>query len=102
MEEKVQEATSVRDWYIIKIIDGHGMRIGQLLWGFVVDDTDRFKSGDWVCTSAIEAIDANVITTCKRSKYITVGNGKEFVALFSEVELLRRGYSPDQIVRLRI
>jgi len=93
--------TTVRDWYIIKIFDNNA-RVGQLLWGFIVDDpTGRFSPGDYVCTSSIEEISKNVIITAKGSQYITEGTGKEFKALFSEIELLRRGYSPSQVTRLR-
>jgi len=94
--------TTVRDWYIIKVFDDNGTRIGQLLWGFIVDDlTGRFSPGDYVCTSSIEDVSNNVILTAKGSQYITEGTGKEFEALFSEIELLRRGYSPAQVSRLR-
>jgi hypothetical protein len=95
-----EHETVLRDWYIIKVFD-QDKRIGQLLWGFVVDDTERFERGGYVCTSSIDVIDNNVITTSKGRKYILEGTGKEFTAYFSEVDLLRRGYSPEQVVRLR-
>jgi len=94
--------TTVRDWYIIKIFDDNNSRVGQLLWGFIVDDpTGRFSPGHYVCTSLIDEISKNVIFTIKGSQYVTEGPGKEFDALFSEIELLRRGYSPTQVTRLR-
>ncbi len=94
--------TTVRDWYVIKIFDDNNARVGQLLWGFIVDDpTDRFSPGHYVCTSLIDEISNNVILTAKGNQYFTEGPGKEFEALFSEIELLRRGYSPTQVYRLR-
>lgn len=94
--------TRVRDWYVIKIFDDNNARVGQLLWGYIVDDpTARFSPGHYVCTSLIEEISKNVIITAKGSQYITEGTGKEFKALFSEIELLRKGYSPTQVTRLR-
>jgi len=95
--------TTVRDWYIIKVFDDKNVRVGQLLWGFIVDDpTGRFSPGHYVCTSLIDEISKNVIHTAKGSQYVTAGPGKEFEALFSEIELLRKGYSPSQVTRLRI
>lgn len=97
----MQSKTSVRDWYIIKVLDDKRALIGQLLWGFVLNDNERFSSGDYVCTSMIEQINGNAITTAKGSEYIVCGTGKEFEAYFSEVDVLRRGYSPTQVARLR-
>jgi len=94
--------TSLRDWYIIKVLDNDENLVGQLLWGYIVDDpSGRFSSGDYVCTSAIDKISNNTIITAKGSHYVTEGQGQEFTAYFSEVELLRRGYSPTQVARLR-
>lgn len=95
--------TVIRDWYIIKVIDpGTMKRVGQILWGYVVEDrTLRFDVGYFICTSAIEKIKNNVITTAKSSEYVVIGSGKEFEAYFDEVDMLRRGYSPDQVKRLR-
>jgi len=95
--------TIVRDWYIIKIVDDQRLtRVGQLLWGFIVaDPTGRFNPGGYVCTSNIDKIENNTITTAKGSNYVTEGQGQEFTAYFSEVEIFRRGYSPTQVARLR-
>jgi hypothetical protein len=49
----------------------------------------------------IEQIDDNSITTVKGSEYVLIGTGKEFEAYLSEVDVLRRGYSPGQVARLR-
>jgi len=93
----------MRDWYVIKVIDDTtNQLVGQLLWGFVLEDnSNRFDCGDYVCTSAIEAINDDIITTAKSSKYTVVGAGKEFEADMTEVDLLRKGYSPVQVARLR-
>jgi len=94
--------SSVRDWYIIKVIDIDGSRIGQILWGFIIEDeSGRFSPGDYVSTSAIEKISKNNIITAKGSHYVTQGAGQEFTALLSEVDMLRRGLSPTQVTRLR-
>jgi len=94
--------TIVRDWYIIKIIDSADNLVGQLLWGYIVEDpSDRFSTGDYVATSAIDKISKNTIITAKGSHYVTEGSGQEFTALLSEVDMLRRGYSPTQVARLR-
>ena len=95
-----EHQTVLRDWCIIKVVD-QNKRIGQLLWGFVVDATERFEAGDYVCTSSIDVINNNVITTSKGRQYIVEGHGNEFTAYFDEVKLLRRGYSPEQVNRLR-
>jgi hypothetical protein len=91
--------TTVRDWYVIKVLDGETL-VGQLLWGFVID-SDRFSAGDYVCTSMIDEIKEQHIITAKGSYYVVEGTGKTFEAYLSEVDLLRKGYSPDQITRLR-
>lgn len=98
-----QTQTRVRDWYIIKILDERQSLIGQVLWGFVLEDnTGRFNSGDYLCTSLIEKIKDNLIITAKGSQYIVEGNGKEFDADIADVEQLRRGRSPFQISRLKM
>lgn len=99
----IEQQTTVRDWYIIKIFDRQtSKQVGRILWGYVLEDaSDRFEPGCYVCTSAINLIQNNIITTAKKRHYAVEGKGKEFDAYFDEIELLRKGYSPSQVTRLR-
>ena len=97
--------TIIQDWYIIKVIEpSNEVLHGQLLWGIVViDETNRFNPKDYVCTSLIENInfELNLVVTKSNSQYKLYGKGKEFSVCFSEIELLDRGMSPDQIIKVR-
>ncbi len=75
-------------------------RIGEVIWGTIVDDmTCRFATGDYLCTSAIVKFNASnrLITTSSGSLYQVIGNGKKAIIDFDDFELLRNGFSPQQI-----
>jgi len=97
--------TIIQDWYIIKVLDPKNEELlGQLLWGIVLaDDTNRFRTGCYVCSSLIKTIDLklNLVITQSNSRYKLDGKGSEFSAYFSEVKLLDKGFDPDQIIQLR-
>jgi len=97
--------TIIQDWYIIKVLDPKNEElIGQLLWGIVLtDDTNRFKTGCYVCSSLIKTIDLkfNLVITQSNNRYKLDGKGREFSAYFSEVKLLDKGFDPDQIIQIR-
>ena len=49
--------TSVRNWYIVTVMDGEQL-VGEVLHGTVADDqTFRFFEGDYVTTSRIVSMD---------------------------------------------
>ena len=97
--------TIIKDWYIIKILEPKTEALlGQILWGTVViDETNRFNSGDYISSSLIKDInlEAKLVVTQSNSEYKLEGNWNEFSVYYSEVKLLDRGFSPDQIIQIR-
>ncbi len=96
--------TVIRDWYIVSIFDCKYL-IGQVLWGYVVDDSScRYLKGDFICTSKITRINSSneLITTQTGSLYQVIERGRRAELSYDEFELLRNGFSPDQIKALRI
>lgn len=95
--------TVISDWSIVSIIDDNGLKIGDVLWGIVIDDSScRFLKNDYVCSSEIVKVFHQLVTTSSGSVYQVLGNGIDSEILFSEFELLRHGFSPKQIKDLRL
>jgi len=97
--------TIVKHWYIIKVLDPKDESLlGQLLWGIVVnDERNRFNYGDYVSSSVIKEInlELKLVVTNSNSEYVIQGEGNEFSVYFSEVKLLDKGFSPEQILQVR-
>ena len=95
--------TIVCDWQIVAVVDD-GHRIGQVLWGICVEDKSfRFGKGDYICTSKLVEIKPkkNLLKTASGSTYKVVGEGKKATVELSDFELLRHGFSPEQIETLK-
>lgn len=91
--------TVVKDWQIVSVYEGEE-HIGDVLYATVVDDsTVRFISGDYVTTSKIESINhyTQLLTTASGNVYQMLGAGSKANIEFSDFELLRQGFSPQQI-----
>lgn len=96
--------TIVSSWQIVSIVEEE-MLIGEVLWGIVVDDpTCRFAKEDYVCTSQImeSNLDINLIKTASGNLYQLLGNGKRATINYDDFELLRHGFSPEQITQLNL
>lgn len=95
--------TIVCDWQIVTVEDD-GHRIGQVLWGICVEDKSfRFGKGDYICTSRIVKINpkTNLLKTASGSIYKAIGEGKKVAIDYRDFELLRHGFSPEQIEALK-
>ncbi|WP_298150337.1 hypothetical protein [Flavobacterium sp.] len=93
----------LKDWYIVSILE-NGELVGKVLWGICVEDeTFRFDAGDYVCSSKIVEIipDDKLVITIKGSAYLLEGDGTTTDVNVEDFELLRQGYSPDEIHRVR-
>jgi len=96
--------TIISSWQIVSIVEDE-LLIGEVLWGIVVDDpTCRFAKDDYVCTSQImEAkLDINLIKTASGSLYQVIGEGRKAKVQMEDFELLRQGFSPEQITQLNL
>lgn len=92
--------TIVKDWQIVSVLD-KGNLVGDVLWGICVDDsTCRFFKGDYICTSRIVKTNEQLIETFSGSIYQTLGEGTRCQILLKDFELLRHGFSPQQIEEL--
>lgn len=94
--------TVVKDWCLVDV-NNSGFLIGSVLWGIVVDDSScRYLTNDYVCTSEIINIHYQVITTHSGSIYQIIGSGRHVTIDYDDFELLRHGFSPDQILALHM
>lgn len=96
--------TIVKDWQIVSVVD-NGDFIGKVLWGTCVDDTTcRFARGDYICTSKIRYFSSktSLIKTNSGSLYQVIGEGEQSKIEFKDFELLRNGFSPEQINKLNL
>lgn len=94
--------TTVKDWYIVTVMDGEQL-VGEVLYGTIIEDaTIRFYEGDYVTTSRIVSMDvkAQQIITASNSYYDLKGSGKRATIDLDDFELLRHGFSPEQIKAL--
>jgi len=86
--------TTVKDWAIVHIHDE--LSSFKILWA-IVEESNRFKRGDYVCSSRILYIEDNHLRTHTGSTYELVGNGSEYVASYAELISLMNGFSPDEL-----
>ena len=94
--------TIVKDWHIVSVFDGEEM-IGKILWGICIDDmTYRFIKGDYISTSKIVEISPNnqLIKTAGGSLDQVIGEGKKAEVQIRDFQLLRQGFSLEQINQL--
>lgn len=94
--------TIVKDWRIVSVFDGEEL-MGKVLWGICVDDmTYRFAKDDYISTSKIVEISPHnqLIKTASGSLYQVIGEGQTTQVQMKDFELLRHGFSPDQITQL--
>jgi hypothetical protein len=95
--------TILKQWQIVSIFQNESL-VGKVLWGICAGDmTGRFTIGDYVCTSAIDAIIPadKTIKTHSGSIYLVEGDGETASIQIEDVELLRRGFSPAEINLLK-
>lgn len=91
--------TTVKNWSIVAVMDGEQL-VGEVLYGIVQDDqTYRFFNGDYVTTSRIVMMDfkARQVITASNSHYFLEGSGKRAIIDLDDFELLRNGFTPEQI-----
>lgn len=83
-------------------MDGEQL-VGEVLHGTVADDqTFRFYEGDYVTASRIieKDFEKGQILTTSHSLYLIEGSGKQAIIDLDDFELLRNGFSPEQIKAL--
>lgn len=94
--------TIVKNWQIVSVIES-GESMGAVLWAICAEDlTNRFCNGDYICTSKIVEIDpeARLVKTYRGSSYYLQGEGIKAEINVKDFELLRQGFSPQQIQQL--
>jgi hypothetical protein len=94
--------TIITDWQVVTIIEDEKL-IGKILWGTCVEDMScRFITGDYICTSKIMEINTNtnLIKTAHGNIYQVLGRGRLATIDYRDFELLRGGFSPQQIKAL--
>jgi len=96
--------TIVKDWHIVSVFDDEEF-IGKVLWGICVDDmTYRFATDDYISTSKIVKISYHnqLIKTASGNLYQVIGEGQIAQVQLKDFELLRHGFSPEQITQLNL
>lgn len=94
--------TIVKNWFIVSVMD-HDKRLGNVIYGYIVsDESFRFNTGEYVCTSKLVDIqpELNLAKTASGSLYQLLGKGRKAIIDFDDFELLRNGFSPIQIKAL--
>jgi len=86
--------TTVKDWSIVTVKDE--LSPFKILWA-IVDESNRFKPGDYVCSSRILYIEDNHVRTHTGSSYELIGKGSEYVASYAQLILLIEGNSPCEL-----
>ena len=97
-------STTVKDWYIVSVFDDEEL-IGKILWGTCEEDEAyRFSPGSYISTSKVEKIFPNerLIITASGSFYHVIGSGDVAQVQLKDFELLRHGFSPEQITQLNL
>ena len=97
-------STTVKDWYIVSVFDDEEL-IGKILWGTCEEDeTYRFSPCCYINTSKVEKIFPNerLIITASGSFYHVIGSGDVAQVQLKDFELLRHGFSPEQITQLNL
>lgn len=97
--------TKLTDWAIVEVVGADiGVRSKPLfLWGIVQEDQlGRYETGHYVCTSLIKSIAPNLMRVVTKSKntYQLIGSGQRIKVSVKEFEMLREGYSPNEISQL--
>lgn len=96
--------TVVSDWQIVTVIDEKDQSVGDVLFCTCIEDTrNRFQPGDYICTSRITHFNTYtcLIKTATGSLYQVLGDGKRSTIELRYFPLLRQGFSPEQIYKLR-
>ncbi|WP_105175155.1 hypothetical protein [Pseudoalteromonas sp. T1lg122] len=91
--------TILKDWQLVSILDDD-RELAVVLFGIVVSDsTCRFVENDYVCSSVIVKInsDARIVETKSGSIYHLEGVGIKAGVQYQDFEMLRNGYSPQEI-----
>jgi hypothetical protein len=95
--------TVLKNWHIVSIFENNEL-VGKVLWGICVEDeTFRFDTGDYVCSSKIVEIipTEKLVKTFKGSSYLLEGDGAISEVNVEDFELLRQGFSPADIHRIK-
>jgi len=95
--------TVLKDWQIVSIFDNEDL-IGVVLSGIVVDDRScRYKKDDYICTSKIKSLNEKnqIVITSSGSVYQILGEGNKAEIQLDDLELLRIGFTPQQIHALK-
>ena len=102
-------ATIIKNWHLVEIYDAETINqdpelIMNIAWGIVISDSkNRFKAGDFVCTSRlIELKDDNHMITKSGTLYIGSGVGKVSRLNVEDLTKLRQGFSPDEIIAAKL
>lgn len=95
--------TFLKDWQLVSILD-NDRELAVVLFGIVVlDSTCRFAENDYVCSSVIVKINSNarIVETKSGSIYHLEGDGTKAGIQHQDFEMLRNGYSPQEITLLK-
>lgn len=95
---QAQKRTIVKDWYIVELFNVGSSSVGRVLWGIIVkDETGRWRESDYVCTSLIESINGDEVTT-RNSLYVLGSSNNGAVRLpLSSIMLLKSGFDPEMV-----
>lgn len=88
--------TTVKSWSLVTINDEDNSF--RILWG-VVEHSNKFKRGHYVCTSRIKSIKDDLVITKSDSVYKLLGKGDEHTTSYAGLLLLGKGISPKELCK---
>ena len=86
--------TVVKNWALVHIKDD--LSPFKIIWG-IAEESGRFISGDYICSSRIINIEDNLVRTLTGSLYELNGPGNEYVASYMQLMELMSGISPAEL-----
>tara|TARA_R110002167_G_scaffold82498_5_gene225112 strand:+ start:5347 stop:5640 length:294 start_codon:yes stop_codon:yes gene_type:complete len=89
--------TVVKNWALVSIADD--LSPFKILWAIIENDDyrNRYKSGDFVCSSRVLYIEDNIVRTHTGSFYELTGHGAEYTASYADLIKLIEGHSPAEL-----
>jgi hypothetical protein len=86
--------TIVKNWAVVNIKDD--LSPFKIIWG-IAEESGRFISGDYICSSRILYIEDNIVRTHTGSLYELSGPGAEYLASYSDLLQMMEGHSPAEL-----
>ncbi|AZT86077.1 hypothetical protein EHN06_21045 (plasmid) [Marinobacter sp. NP-4(2019)] len=101
MSDTPTPQTIAKNWYLVTVRDKNGEALADFFWGIVVEDRkNRFKPGDYVCSTLIVETLGDSLFRTQNTLYEGSGEGERVSLALRHFKWLRAGLSPPEIEAL--